>query len=255
MFPGRRLVALYGNPYDANLGALGQQDLPAAIHRAKQVARQYDPLSSVPVVPAFEIIATVATASAGPDGDYSAESSVADLRPWVTGAGKAGMYVILDLQAGRADLLDQAKRYTDLLALPYVGLAIDPEWALRADQYPLQQIGSVDAAQVNRVIDWLGALTARHHLPQKVLVLHQFRLAMLQHESAIHTGNPHVAVLIHMDGQGPPGSKDDTWRSVVAAAPDGVSFGWKNFYVMDPRTLTPEETMAHRPQPLMISYQ
>lgn len=255
MFPGRRLVALYGNPYAPGLGALGQQGLTAAIARAKQVAGQYDGLSSVPVVPTFEIIATVATAGPGPDGDYSAESTVADLRPWVQAAGKAGMYVVLDLQVGRASVLDQAKLYTGLLTLPYVGLAIDPEWKLGPDQYPLRQIGSVTATEVNQVIHWLAGLTAAHHLPQKLLVLHQFRIAMLQDEAHIDTGSAQVAVLIHMDGQGSPGAKDATWTQVVAAAPPGVSFGWKNFYAMDTRTLTPAETMAHDPKPLMISYQ
>lgn len=36
MFPGRRLVALYGKPYDSGLGALGEQDLSDSIARAKR---------------------------------------------------------------------------------------------------------------------------------------------------------------------------------------------------------------------------
>src|SRR3712207_6952449 len=50
---------------------------------------QYQPLVGTPVVPAFEIIATVASASAGPDGNYSSESDVEALRPWVEAAGQA----------------------------------------------------------------------------------------------------------------------------------------------------------------------
>jgi hypothetical protein len=34
-----------------------------------------------------------------------------------------------------------------------------------------------------------------------------------------------------------------------------VFFGWKNFLVKDHPMLTPQETMAHVPQPVMISYQ
>ena len=84
------------------------------------------------VVPTFEIIATTLQGSPGPDGDYSSESSVESLRPWVTKAEKAGLYVVLDLQPGRANFLDQAKRYAPLLRMPNVGLALDPEWRLRA---------------------------------------------------------------------------------------------------------------------------
>ena len=41
------------------------------------------------------------------------------------------MYVVLDLQPGRSNFLDQAKLYEPLLRLPHVGLALDPEWRLR----------------------------------------------------------------------------------------------------------------------------
>jgi hypothetical protein len=254
-FPGRRLVALYGHPGTAALGVLGAQDLPASIARAKQLAALYAPLSSVPVVPTFEIIATVAEAAAGTDGNYSGESSVASLLPWVQQATAAGLYVVLDLQPGSANVLQQAKLYTRLLAMPDVGLAIDPEWALAPGEQPLQQIGSIDAAQINAVGAWLEALTASKHLPQKLLVLHQFRLSMIGDEPALKTNYDDLAVLIHMDGQGGTPNKIATWTAVVHAAPKGVPFGWKNFYVEDHPTMTPAQTMAQKPTPVMISYQ
>ena len=66
-------------------------------------------------------------------------------------ATKAGLYVTLDLQPGRASLLAQAKIYRSLLKLPDVGLALDPEWKLQPGQRPLRQIGSVSIAEVNSV--------------------------------------------------------------------------------------------------------
>ncbi|BCJ35713.1 hypothetical protein Athai_32160 [Actinocatenispora thailandica] len=254
MFPGRRLVALYGHPGTPVLGALGAQDLAASIARAKRVAQPYR-TGGVPVVPTFEIIATTAQASPGPDGRYSAVSSVASLRPWVRAAGAAGMYVVLDLQPGRADLLDQAKRYRSLLALPYVGLALDPEWKLAAGQRPLEQIGTVDASEINRVSGWLSGLTATHRLPQKLLVLHQFQLSMIGHEDRLDTGHDNLSLLIHMDGQGSPDLKDETWSGVVGARPDGVALGWKNFCTKDHPMLSPGQTLAKQPRPDMISYQ
>jgi hypothetical protein len=255
LFPGRRLVCLYGSPGTPALGALGEQGLRASIARIRRLAAMYRPLSRVPVVPAFEILATVAQGSPGPNGLYSYESSVASLRPWVQAANKAGLYVILDLQSGRANLLTQAKLYRSLLRLPDVGLALDPEWHLQPWQLPLRQIGSVSAAQINSVISWLAALTARYHLPQKLLVLHQFQLSMIQDESQIDTRNSDLAIVIHMDGQGTPSDKQQTWNAIVGAAPRGVFFGWKNFFVKDHPMLNPWETMQHRPQPVMISYE
>ena len=90
LFPGRMLVALYGHPGAPALGALGQQDLPASIARARKVAAPFRALSRVPVIPALEIIATVAQAHPGPDGSYSYQTPVASLRPWVRAATGTG---------------------------------------------------------------------------------------------------------------------------------------------------------------------
>ncbi|MGH3167882.1 MAG: hypothetical protein ACRDN0_18600 [Trebonia sp.] len=255
MFPGRRLVALYGHPDTPGLGALGEQGLTASIARAKLMASQYKRLSGVPVVPAFEIIASVAEGSPGPDGTYSYETPVSMLEPWIKAASRAGMYVVLDLQPGRASLLSQAEAYQSLLRLPNVGLALDAEWKLQPGQVPLEQIGHVDIGEVNSVVAWLAALTARYHLPQKLLVLHQFQLQMIRGEQSLDTRNDDLAIVIHMDGQGAPGVKQETWNAVTAAAPRGVFFGWKNFFVKDDPMLTPRETMRETPAPVMISYQ
>jgi hypothetical protein len=163
--------------------------------------------------------------------------------------------VILDLQAGRASLMAQAKVYESLLRLPDVGLAIDPEWKLLPGQVPLRQIGSVGTGQINRVAGWLAALTARYRLPQKLLVLHQFMLSMIGNEQRLDTSYSDLEIVIHMDGQGTPQDKEQTWDAVTAAAPPGVFFGWKNFFVKDHPMLDPQQTMARTPQPVMISYQ
>ncbi len=255
LFPGRLLVALYGTPGTPGLGVLGEQDLDASIARAKEVAADYEDLTDVPVVPTFEIIATIAQASAGADGDYSGEIAVKELRPWVEKAGEEGVYVVLDLQPGRANFLDQAKIYEELLTYPHVGLALDPEWRLTPTQRPLQQIGQVEADEVNTVLDWLADLTQKEKLPQKLVVLHQFRLTMLQDQDQIDMSRDELQVLVHMDGQGSPDLKDGTWQSVVDNAREGMPFGWKNFYDEDEPMLTPEQTMEKEPTPVMISYQ
>ncbi|HEX9043344.1 MAG TPA: hypothetical protein VF838_20390 [Trebonia sp.] len=255
LFPGRRLVALYGYPATPSLGVLGQQDLTASLARAKRAAAAYQPLGRVPVVPALEIIATVAQGSPGMDGNYSYESPVSTLRPWVDRATAAGLYVVLDLQPGRASLLDQAKLYQSLLRQPDVGLALDPEWKLQPGQVPLRQIGHVNIDEVNSVARWLAALTARYHLPQKLLVLHQFRLTMIVGEPGLDTSSDDLAIVIHMDGQGTPADKQETWNAVTGAAPRGVYFGWKDFLVKDHPMLTPQQTMANAPAAVMISYQ
>jgi hypothetical protein len=255
-FPGRRMVALYGNPTTPLLGVLGEQGVEASVARARALAAAYQPFSAEPVVPAFEIITTVASTDPGVDGDFSNESEIALIRPYIDAARAAGVYVVLDLQPGRTDFLTQAERYAELLAEPHVGLALDPEWRLQPGQRHLTQIGSVGVDEVNAVIAWLAGLIRERNLPQKVLVLHQFRVAMITDRIRVDTGRDEVAVLLHVDGFGSPESKLSTWNTLRADPPPGVWWGWKNFYDEDQPMLTPEQTLAVPPEaPDFISYQ
>jgi hypothetical protein len=254
LFPGRRLIAIYGHPGDGNLGVLGEQPVEASVQRARAVAAEYDGLGADVVVPTFELIATVASSEAGADGDYSAESSVDHLRPWVDAAAAAGLYVVLDLQPGHTDFLTQAMRYEELLAQPHVGLALDPEWRLAPDERHLRDIGHVTAAEVNGVAAWLAELTRRHNLPQKLLLLHQFRLDMLPDRADIRV-EPELALVIQMDGLGPQEIKLETWAAITTGGPAGAHFGWKNFYDEDSPVRSPADTVALQPSPVYVSYQ
>ena len=131
LVPLHRLVALYGHPGTPSLGALGEQGLTASIARARQMAAPYRPLSQVPVIPAFEIIATVARGIPRPGRQLLLRDPAVRPAPVGAAGDRAGMYVVLDLQPGRASLLAQAKLYQPLLERPNVGLALDPEWKLR----------------------------------------------------------------------------------------------------------------------------
>lgn len=255
VFPKRRMVALYGSPGAPALGPLGRQGVDESIARVRALAADYQRFSAEPVIPAFEIIATVASAEPGEGSNYTNMIDPEELRPWVEAAGRAGVYVTLDLQPGRMDFLSPARRYADLLAQPHVGLALDPEWRLRPDQVHLTQIGSVGADEINRTSDWLAGLVRERGLPQKLFVLHQFDPDMLAHRERIVTGRPELQVVLHADGHGEPGVKLETWRRLLADLPAGVWMGWKNFYTEDSPTFSPEATMAVRPTPWFISYQ
>jgi hypothetical protein len=253
--PGRHLIALYGHPGAPALGVLGEQGIEASVARARELAESYDPSAEAPVVPTFEIITTIASSAAGADGDYSDEADVEDIRPWVEAAGEAGVYVVLDLQPGRTDFLSQAKRYEELLAYPHVGLALDPEWRLKPDQRHLRQIGTVTAAEINQVGEWLSGVVRERDLPQKLLLLHQFRHSMISDRDTLDLTHPELATLVQMDGHGTRGMKRDTWNALTETAPPELLFGWKNFYDEDTPTWTPAETLELTPTPWFVSYQ
>ncbi len=257
LFPEHFLVAMYGSTEGPALGVLGEQGLTESIARAGQFAAPYAGLlPDRTVVPTFEIIVTVASASAGPDGNYSAELDPAALQPYVEAAGAAGLYVILDLQPGRTDFLTQAQQYRSLLELPYVGLALDPEWRLQPDETHLNQIGSVGVDEVNAVVTWLADLTRENALPQKLLVLHQFRISMVRDRERLDTTREELAIMVHVDGQGGQPDKQATWNALHQGAPSPLYWGWKNFIDEDLPMLTPEQTVAQAlPLPELITYQ
>ncbi len=255
VFPGRRVVALYGSPGSEALGPLGRQSLPATVKRARDVARPYDKLSPVPVVPGFEIIVTVASAEPGYRGAYTNVIEPEVIEPWVDAAEKAGIYVTLDLQPGRMDFLTQAKMYEGLLRRPNVGLALDPEWRIKPDQVHLEQIGAVAPAEVNATADWLANLVRRNNLPQKAFVLHQFDADMLGDRRKLDTSHPELAVVLHADGHGIPKVKMGTWNRMVTGLPPNIWMGWKNFYKEDKPMFSPAQTMDVTPTPYFVSYQ
>lgn len=256
LFPGRRMIAMYGTPSYSGLGMLGEQGLEESLRRAKGRAAVYEEFTDDVVVPAFEIIVTVAAASAGQDGNYSNELPVESFVPWVERALEEGVYVVIDLQPGRTDFLTQAKEYEELLLYPNVGLALDPEWRLEPDQVHLRQIGSVHIDEVNEVVEYLADLTREHALPQKLLILHQFSLGMIQDRGRLDTSRDELAVMIHADGQGSQPAKQDTWQALRRNAPEGVWWGWKNFVDEDSPMLSSEETFTQvQPKPHFVSYQ
>ncbi|MHA6508723.1 hypothetical protein [Tessaracoccus sp. Y1736] len=255
-FPGRMMVALYGHPSGGTLGVLGEQGPEQSVARVKELAAQYQAFSDVPVIGAFEIITTVASASAGPDGDYSYETPAEQLLPYIEAAEAAGIYCVLDLQPGHTDFLTQAKRYEELLKRPTVGLAIDPEWRLKPGQRHMTIIGQVEVDEVNATGAWLADLVAANSLPPKVVILHQFQQRMIVGRERLDTTRDELQYLVHADGHGNPPLKQATWRNLKEGLPANVWLGWKNFIDEDSPTMTPQETMEDvEPRPNFVSYQ
>jgi hypothetical protein len=150
IFPAHRVVAYYGAPGDARLGILGAAPPDRIARLLKHQARAYARLGR-PVLPALELVATVATRSPGADGMYRARQPAAVVRRYLNAARRARALLILDLQPGRSEFLTEARVYESFLRDPDVSLALDPEWQLAPGQTPGQQIGSTDAATINQV--------------------------------------------------------------------------------------------------------
>ncbi|MGJ9517050.1 hypothetical protein [Actinotignum sp. GS-2025b] len=253
---GKRYVALYGSPVTAALGVLGEQGVEETAARAAEHAQPYRALTEDTVIPAMELIVTVAAGQPGDDGNYSHEWDPDIFVPYIEAAARHGQYVVLDFQPGRSSFPEQVKRYEKLLRYPNVGIALDPEWRLGPEDFPLERIGHVEIAEVNETVQWLADFVRENQLPQKVVILHQFQVQMLRDVDQLDQSRAEVALVIHADGQGSQAAKQDTWRTLHSHAPAGVAWGWKNFYDEDKPMLTPEETYTQvEPMPAFVSYQ
>jgi hypothetical protein len=254
MFPDRRVVALYGTQRSDRLGALGEQNPEASAVRLAEVAEPWR-AGDRPVLPAFELIATLATGTPEERGDYNIRADPAFVQEYLDVARRHGYYLILDLQPGQSDFLTEAKYYEAFLRQPDVGLALDPEWRTEAPARPRGgDIGQVDASEVNAVIDYLAQLVAEHHLPEKLLVVHQFHERMITNRDQLRE-QPGVAVTIHMDGFGDRSDKLLSYDMVRAAPP--FNMGLKLFYDEDTELLGATEVLGglFDPVPDMITYQ
>jgi hypothetical protein len=247
----RFLVAYYGSADTGALGVLGETSPDRMVNRLRRAAAPFArPDSEVQVV--FELIVTVADAVPGNDGDYSHDIARADVQRYIDAAHEHGALLLLDVQPGRSGFLSVVRRWKWALEDQHVGLALDPEWRMGRRGVPGRRIGSVSTTEVNRVSKWLSTLVRIEELPQKLFVLHQFRIDMIEDIGDI-TPRSGLVMVQHVDGFGTPAQKRDTFRTVVR--PRQFFLGFKLFYDEDRRLMRPGEVRAIRPRVRFVSYQ
>jgi hypothetical protein len=252
IFPDRRVVAFYGAPQSARLGTLGIGTPAQAATRLRHVARAYAKKTR-PVLPAFELIVTIAAAHPGDDGLYRLHQPDAVIARYLRAARRAKALLLLDIQPGRGDFLSEAQRLERWLREPDVGIALDPEWHVGPTEIPGQTIGSVTAPEINDVAAFVSAIVRRYDLPEKLFVVHQFTAGMIKDKAAV-LQPPGLAVTMNVDGFGDRANKIakyDGFTSEVARFNDG----FKLFYDEDTNLMSPRQVLALGPPPDLVVYE
>lgn len=252
ILPRYRVVAHYGAAGTDELGVLGEGTPRSAARALIQRARAYRGFDK-PVMPAMELIATVAQGSPGSDGDYSAASTDAEVQRYLRAVRKIDGLLILDVQPGQNDFLEEVKVYEKFLKEPDVGLALDPEWSMHGGAAPAEEIGWTTAAVVNRVSAYLAKIVADNDLPQKLLVLHQFTPDMIRQRGDIKP-REELAITFHIDGFGGRAAKLSKYRAFSMKRP--FFNGFKLFLDEDVDMFSPREVMRKlKPRPDLLTYQ
>ncbi|MEA2481057.1 MAG: hypothetical protein QOJ07_2979 [Thermoleophilaceae bacterium] len=252
LFPRYRLVGFYGAPQDDALGALGIGTPAQAAARLRKAARPYRRGGRV-VLPTFELIATVASGAPGNDGSYSYRQSFTVIDRYLRAARKERALLVLDIQPGRVDFMDEVKRLRPYLEQPDVALALDPEWRVGPGQIPGKVIGSVGAPEVNRVLTYVRGIVQARRLPQKLVLIHQFTPNMIRGKATLRRYSE-LALTINVDGFGDPPNKIAKYTE-FARESRRFHKGFKLFYSEDTNLMSPQAVLKLRPRPEIIVYE
>ncbi len=251
LFPDFRVVAFYGAPQSDELGALGIGSPDSAGRKLRRQAAAYRKKTR-PVLPAFELIATVANAHPGEDGTYRTRQSDAVIARYLAAARRAKALLLLDIQPGHADFLDEVRHLDRWLREPDVGIALDPEWHTPGAQ-PGTVIGSITAAKVNQLSRHVAAIVRDNQLPEKLFVVHQFTADMIRDKARV-IARPGLAMTMNVDGFGDRANKVSKYREFTH---DGTDFhdGYKLFYEEDLGLMSPRSVLALQPPPDLVVYE
>jgi hypothetical protein len=210
------------------------------------------------ILPVLELIAVVVQSGAGPDGLYRhrVDTSVVDQYLRVARAEKA--LLLLNIQPGHSDFLTEVKAFEPYLRQPDVGVALDPEWAMKPKEKPGVHYGQTTGEAINEVAAYLSGIVAEERLPEKALVYHQVNRYVLKDEEAL-AAPPGVVLIKSIDGLGPVGAKITTYMYLMEFMPKGVRPGFKLFFDEDTRNgsrlMTPNEVLALVPTPEYVMFE
>jgi len=228
LLPKYRLLTYYGHPHDENMGIVGEYPKEELLAKLREQAAAYEAADpSRPVMIGFEVIATVAQRDPGVDGTYLLPTDKETLEEYADFAAANNILLFLDVQIGRDSVANEIEKVRFLLERPQVHLAIDPEFAI----------------------------AAKHGLPPKVLIVHQFVHEMIRYKDQLYPIDG-VQLVINADGHGSPALKTDIFNILVRDEP--VQFGGiKLFYRedMDSPLMPPADIVALDPPPDVVMYQ
>ena len=169
--------------------------------------------------------------------------------------------VFLDVQIGLSTLQAEIPLLEKYLSMPNVHLGIDPEFAMngKGGKRPGSVLGTMSAADINYVSEYLANLVKKNNIPPKMLVVHRFTQGMITNYEQIKL-RPELQIVIDMDGWGYPAKKVGTYKNWIYSQP--IQFtGFKLFYVNDTEKsgqkemMSPAEVLKLRPAPIYIQYQ
>ncbi|PKL25162.1 MAG: hypothetical protein CVV47_07715 [Spirochaetae bacterium HGW-Spirochaetae-3] len=255
LLAGNQILAFYGKPGAPSMGIVGEYSKEKLAPLLEGYAKLYDDVNgALGVVPAVYLI----FGTCWPEGEIGLlKSSVVE--SYIEFAAERGWVVFLDHQLGKYGVEASVRSMLPYLRYPNVHLAIDPEWRTLK---PMQEIGSITGAELNEAQRIVDDYLRENDLPGiRMLVVHQFKPAMIRDSGVVRAGLDRVVLVHTADGFGSPSLKKNAYASNARSVNMPVK-GFKLFFESkvvgagwDKPLMRPEEVVALDPMPLVVMYQ
>lgn len=249
------IFAIYGKPDGRNMGLLGQVPIQNLEQVMAAHIEEWDRANGERgIIPAIYMI----YGTVWPEGEIGILRNSLVLQ-YIEYAAERGWLVFLDHQIGRYSVEQAMQRLLPYLRYPHVHLALDPEWRTTR---PMQEIGSITGAELNRAQQMLQDYLVENNLPgRRMLVFHQFQARMIQNRSEVRSDYELVKLIHCADGFGSPALKRHSYAFNAQATniplksfklftkPTVAGAGW------DEPMMSPEEVFSLNPRPYLIMLQ
>ncbi len=245
------IVAYYGRPGVKSMGVLGQYSIEALVPIVQAKTNEYKKASgNQNIVPGFDIIYGMASASPGRDKDYIINISHDKLMEYINAGQKHGFVVFIDTQLGKMTPVEAIRPLLKYLKYDNVHLAIDPEFEVKnLDVRPGKKIGHISGSQVNQVQAAMSDYLTKNGIKEKkMLVVHMFRHTMVSNKSALKTYD-NINMIFNLDGHGSPKLKVSIYNAIYTnKTSQEVAGGFKLFFQEDkPSLMTPKQVLGMEP--------
>jgi hypothetical protein len=250
LFPGNRVLAMYGAA-GTGVGVIGRKSLRGAAKKLKDQAKPYNRRSNKPIIKAFDLVAVIATSCSGPNDKCRSRVSGSIIRRYLAKIRDLDGRLILDIQPARSSVLKEIEHLAPFIRKPDVDVAIDAEWNVGRHGVPGQDQGSISAKKLNRASNKIQGIAQRHNLPEKLMIVHQFRDGSIKHDGQVKRREK-VDVTFNFDGIGSPSAKRAGYRNLASKR---LFNGFSLFYKLDTNLMSPKAVLGLNPSPNYVMYQ
>lgn len=275
--PKNRVVAFYAVPGAAVTGP-AHELTDAVLARLRRQAAVYERLDPAhPVLAGIDLVVSVPDRNPGPAGTYSHRVDAATIDRYVEFCRKNHLLLFLDLNFGWSEPLAELNFFRQYLRLPFVHVAVDPEWMFpRHNGVPGVNLSNVRAADLNPLISAVAQMPEEYQVPRKMFMIHQYRPdgddladpynpgAAIIADKRNLLNDSRVDVVIHVDSVGGwPGDIEMKTQQYAQWVGQGMQRfqnfrygGFKIFYQLESKSklMTEEQVMALQPAPMVITY-